>query len=378
MGTIATARGGRHDWSTIRDRLDLATVATALLGPAPGRRGEKGRRLWWSCPFHEDKNPSFVIDPGKSGWKCWGCGEHGDAAALVMRLQGVGFPEAVAYLAGKPTPSGKLARPRPPAASRDKAPAKPPEEASGLPLADALARIADAEQRLWTPSGVDALKYLHGRGLTDQTIRAARLGWLPKVMLLKADGVTYWRASGVTIPWFDRDRLTLVKIRRPEGSEPRYVEAFRDRPEVFPSMELIRPGAPLVIVEGEFDALLLGQELAGLASVVTCGSASNGPSGRILTTGLCCPRWYAAHDADPAGDDAAPKWPARTIRVRPPEGKDWTDARQAGINLRRWWVEEWFEDVYDREERAAFMEFDGGLSRADAERASGLSLLAAP
>ena len=65
---MMTARGDRIDWPTIRDRVDLAAVATALLGPAPGRRGEKGRRLWWPCPFHEDKNPSFVIDPGKAGW----------------------------------------------------------------------------------------------------------------------------------------------------------------------------------------------------------------------------------------------------------------------------------------------------------------------
>jgi len=35
-----TATGDRIDWSEIRDRVDLAAVATALLGPAPGRRGE--------------------------------------------------------------------------------------------------------------------------------------------------------------------------------------------------------------------------------------------------------------------------------------------------------------------------------------------------
>ncbi len=191
-------------------------------------------------------------------------------------------------------------------------------------------------------------------------------------MIPKRDGVGYFKASGVTIPWFDRDRLTLVKIRRPKGSTPRYAEAFRDRPEVFPSMESIRPGLPLVIVEGEFDAMLLGQELAGLACVITTGSASNGPSSRIKLAALASPRWFAATDADPAGDKAAAEWPARAIRVRPPEGKDWTDAHKAGIDLRRWWVEERFPDEFDRQERAAIMEFDGGLSREAAERAAGL------
>src|SRR5262249_18688263 len=91
----------RIDWSAIRDRIDLAKIATALLGPDPGRRGERGRKLWWRCPLgtHEDANPSFAIEPGKPRWKCWGCSEHGDAAALVMQLRGVGFPEAVRVVA---------------------------------------------------------------------------------------------------------------------------------------------------------------------------------------------------------------------------------------------------------------------------------------
>ncbi len=66
MGIIAsstwnkTATGDRIDWNAIRDRIDLARVATALLGPAPGRRGERGRRLWWRCPFHEDQQPVIL------------------------------------------------------------------------------------------------------------------------------------------------------------------------------------------------------------------------------------------------------------------------------------------------------------------------------
>src|SRR5258707_2551761 len=89
---------GSHDrpeWKAERERIDLAAVATGLLGPAPGRTGEHGRRLWWRCPFHDDRNPSLVVDPVKRRWRCYGCGEHGDAANLVMRLQRVAFPPAV-------------------------------------------------------------------------------------------------------------------------------------------------------------------------------------------------------------------------------------------------------------------------------------------
>jgi hypothetical protein len=130
----------RIDWLAIRDQVDLARVATAVMGEASGRRGERGRRLWWRCPFHDDKPPSFCIEPGKPWWRCFGCGEHGDAASLVMRINRVAFPEAVkivAELAGIVTSSRGSPRPRPPAKPAaiqpEKPPARPPEGSSGLP-----------------------------------------------------------------------------------------------------------------------------------------------------------------------------------------------------------------------------------------------------
>jgi hypothetical protein len=98
------------------------------------------------------------------------------------------------------------------------------------------------------------------------------------------------------------------------------------------------PGKPLVIVEGEFDALLLGQALTDLAAVVTLGSASTRPEGSSYLTMSAAPTWYVARDADDAGDKAAAGWPARAIRVRPPAPcKDWTEAAQSGVKLTRWW-----------------------------------------
>jgi DNA primase len=315
---VMTARGDRLDWSDVKDRIDLAAVATSLLGPAPGRRGGKGR-LWWRCPFHDDKNPSFHVNPAERTWKCYGCSEHGDAAAIVMKLNQCSFPEAVAYLAGKPIPSERSTRPRPPAASKPvKAPDCSAKQSSGLTLADASKLVEDAENRIWTPEGGDALAYLRGRGLIEATIKAARLGWTPEVTLPTADGVRYWRASGIVIPWTERDRLTVVKIRQPEGKTPKYAEAYRDRPTLFPGPSVVRPGKPLIIVEGEFDALLLGQELADLAAVVTLGSASARPEGSTYLAMLPAPTWYVATDADDAGDKAASGWPARARRVRPP------------------------------------------------------------
>ena len=152
-----TARGDRLDWSAIRDRTDLAAVATSLLGPAPGRRGGKGC-LWWKCPFHDDKNPSFHVNSIKATWKCYGCSEHGDAAALVMKLKHCTFPEAVAHLAGNPALPGKPTHPRPPAASPPVKPAAGSAmQSSGCPWPMPASLWRTPRRRLWTPEGGNAL-----------------------------------------------------------------------------------------------------------------------------------------------------------------------------------------------------------------------------
>lgn len=161
MGILAsssweiTATGERIDWNDIKGRVDLARVVTALLGPAAKRQG---RRLLWPCPFHDDHDPSFEVDPQRGTWRCWPCNLGGDAPALVMKRNGLTFPEAVrlvAELSGIVTPSGQSASlpPRPAIPPAAKAASPPPERPSGLPLADALALVTEAAGRLWMPEG---------------------------------------------------------------------------------------------------------------------------------------------------------------------------------------------------------------------------------
>lgn len=107
-----------------------------------------------------------------------------------------------------------------------------------------------------------------------------------------------------------------------------------DDPALDPAV--IEPGRPLVIVEGEFDALLLGKELRDLAAVVTLGSAASRPDLAARAEMLTAAPWYIAHDADEAGDKAASEWPAVAIRVRPPEGKDWTEFHATGFSRIRY------------------------------------------
>jgi hypothetical protein len=246
-----------------------------------------------------------------------------------------------------------------------------------LVATNAAALVEAAAERLWAREGKEALHHLYRRGLTDPTIQRARLGFTTAVTELTD------RPGGIVIPWFERDKLVLVKVRQPDGKRPRYRELYRDQPRLFPGPEAIRPGWPLVIVEGELDALLMGQELEELASVVTLGSASSRIDRYIAERMLASRAWYIATDHDDAGNQAAARWPARARRALPPEpSKDWTEAHQHGIDLRRFWLGQLGIEItplttlspsaYARQERAAIMEYDGHLSRAAAERAAGL------
>jgi hypothetical protein len=207
-------------------------------------------------------------------------------------------------------------------------------------LKEASSLVTKAADRLWKPEGRQARAYLHGRRLNDETIPAARLGWTSGVKAPYGNGDKAMRCRGIVIPWFERDRLALVKIRDPDApKDKRYKEAYRDRPGLYPDPGAICQGLALIITEGELDALLLRQELRDLAAVVTLGSASSRPDTGTRARMLAAPVWFLAHDADEAGDKGASGWPARARRVRPPEPfNDWTEAAQAGVNLRCRWL----------------------------------------
>ena len=259
-----TASRPRIDWPTVRDRTDLVAVATVLLDGPPKRIGS---RLVWRCPFHDDHDPSLQVDPAKRRRKCWPCNLGGDAVELVKRCLGIGFPEAMRWLAelagiavpsmlparpvrpGRVTPAGRPVRPsvRPPMPTAGRPPVRaagsPPDEPKGLPPADALALVTEAEKRLWSPEGRTAMTYLKGRGLTPETVRRHRLGWTPRAMLPTSDGARpHWSASGIVVPWHDGGRLCRVKIRQADGREPRYAQAFSDGPALFPGPRRSGPG----------------------------------------------------------------------------------------------------------------------------------------
>jgi hypothetical protein len=339
-------------WSSGRDRrsspagtiakIDQVLAALEARQCHPRQRGPGSWCSW--CPGHAGHHPdglSIKVWPeGGISLHCWsGCPRE-------RIIQALGLDDLF--------PARGPARPwfRPAAAREPAAP-------SGLTRADARALVEAAAGRLWTPEGRPALESLRGRGLADPTIRQARLGWTPGVAIPIRDGARYWRVAGVIIPWFDRDRLSRVATRQADG---RYREVFRDRPGLYPGVEAIRPGKPLIIAEGPLDCLLLAQELGELASVITLGSVSaTRPDPSVLAPMLVAHPWFVATDADTGGDNAARRWlDTRARRIRPPF-KDWGDSRQAGVDLRRWWADRLPLEQFLARLQARGIQLDGRL-----------------
>ena len=90
------ARIDEEDIRRVREATDLVS----LVGESVVLK-QKGRLFWGCCPFHNEKTPSFKIDPGTQLWHCFGCGKGGDVFGYVMEQEKLEFPEAVRMLADR-------------------------------------------------------------------------------------------------------------------------------------------------------------------------------------------------------------------------------------------------------------------------------------
>jgi DNA primase len=277
------------------------------------------------CPFHQERTPSFTVSPARGTFKCFGCGEGGDAITFVEKTENVDFVGAIELLAGRfgveleyeeASPEQELKR------QRDDR------------LRALLERAAEFYARvLWdSDAGAPAREYLVSRGLEEEVCREFRLGYAPGGARLASralqEGYTQdeLRAVGlgnsrgndyfqrrIVFPLADaRGRVRGFQARKLHDDDPlqaKYVNS--------PEGELFRKGDLLygldtarqaiaredrgVVVEGNTDVLALRQ--AGFAPVVaSMGTALTEAQLRELTR--LTKRLFLCFDADAAGQDA--------------------------------------------------------------------------
>ena len=94
------------------DEIRAAVDIVELVGRVVNLR-KAGQSYKGLCPFHAEKTPSFIVNPRRGIFHCFGCGVGGDAFAFLMRQDRLSFPEAVRMLgrqAGVGLPPGRGAR----------------------------------------------------------------------------------------------------------------------------------------------------------------------------------------------------------------------------------------------------------------------------
>ncbi len=304
----------------VRDAADIVEIVSEHV--ALKRRGRNWAGL---CPFHEEKTPSFSVNPDKGVYYCFGCHAGGDVIDFVMRLNRMDFPEAVEYLARR---FGIELPRRSPGQLRARREA---ERIAGI-LEEAQRFFAD---RLGRPEAAEARRTLTARGFPESTWPEFGFGFAPDdwrqligalgrrhpVQALVDAGLAVVPDRGGNPYDRFRNRITFP-IRAADGAliafggralgdtEPKYLNSpegplFRKRSVLFMlhrARSAVREHEAVLVVEGYFDCLSLHR--AGIANVVaTLGTSLTAEHARLLRR--LTSRVVLAYDADAAGRRAA-------------------------------------------------------------------------
>jgi DNA primase len=304
----------------IRAAVDIVDLVNRFVNVKKAGANWKGL-----CPFHAEKTPSFMVNPKKGIFHCFGCGVGGDAFGFLMRQDKLSFPEAVRALAkqaGIALPEERGARPDD--GSREEL----------LRVMDLAARFY--VEHLWTPAGERARAYLGERGIDLEVARRFGLGLAPEgwdalLNFMKSEKIAAEAlvAAGLAIQRenrsgvYDRFRGRLLfAIRDLQGrvvafggrafgdEQPKYLNSpetpLYTKGNLLYAADLARPAIQTknraLLVEGYVDCLMAHQYGFG-ETVAALGTAFT-----LAQLGLLrryCDEVVTFFDADAAGQKAA-------------------------------------------------------------------------
>lgn len=310
---------------TLTRQHDLRTLVENDLG-APHRRG--GRARLWPCPLHAEQH-GYSLAVWADGFCCFGaCQRQGDALDWLQAYRHLSLAEAVAVLEqALPTSTQPI----------QDFPRRGGEVPPELWQAQVGELMGLAQETLWSEEGEGARDYLRQRGLQTDTLRRAGIG----LVTTQKQGWQRWRISlplGITIPWWADDQLWAVKVRRASG-QPKYLAVTGSSTSGLYNADALSPTRPVLICEGEFDALLAQQAAGDQIIAVTLASASASLLLRWQERLSTAPRVLICYDNDTAGRKGAERL-QRSLpfarRVSLPHGKDLTEFHLNGGDLAGW------------------------------------------
>ena len=221
---------------------------------------KKGANWMACCPFHQEKTPSFSVNPAKDIYYCFGCGKGGSVYSFVMELERVSFPEAVKIVAGK----AGVALPVMEEDKRFETRRKEADEIiemNGWALAWWESQLAEggAEARA-------AREYFAGREISEETQKVFRLGYA----LDSWDALlSHLKAKGASVSQIERSGLVVKKdaggfYDRFRGRVIFPVMDAQGKPVAFGGRTMTREGEPKYLNSPETVAYTKGRHLYGL------------------------------------------------------------------------------------------------------------------
>jgi DNA primase len=296
---------------------------------------KKAGALWVACcPFHDEKTPSFKVDPRRGTWHCFGsCASGGDQISFIERADNLSFLDALEILAAR---TGVEL----PKAARQRGAG---DDARDVEFRESLALLERAQAfyatQLDTPEGRAAERYLSERGLTQATSQTFGVGYAPAsgqafvefarrhdIPIARCEAVGLARRNDQGRPYdFFRGRL-MIPIRDVKGqtvgfgarrladddaSGPKYVNtqetAFFHKGRLVYALDraisAVRKGGHLVLVEGYTDVMAAHQ--AGVTTVVAVLGTSTTDEHAALVRKTGARRVSLVFDGDEAGHKAA-------------------------------------------------------------------------
>lgn len=308
--------------SQIKDRLDILDVVSkdVIL--------KKSGANWWGlCPFHKEKTPSFSVNPSKGIYKCFGCGEGGDALSYLVKTRGIAFKDLIIELAN----DFGLELPNTYSNVKNK------DVKESLIKACSTAAEYFQHSLFGTSDGAVALKYLNNRGIDEKIIKRYMLGFaskepaslyhelkkqfsdevLEKAGLIlktqKGDYIDRFR-NRISIPIHDEngDIVAFGARAIEEGQNPKYLNSsdslIYNKSKLLYGLyfakDSIKQSDSIIIMEGYFD--VISAQANGIENcVASCGTSLTPEHIKLISRYSKSRKIYLSFDTDSAGINAA-------------------------------------------------------------------------